>query len=64
MYAFLPVIKGYCTLRELQEYYSIDDLADMVEAIEVCAEMENSSIDENMKESSNTKRIMIDGSKM
>jgi len=30
-----PVIKGYCTLRELQEYYSLRDLADMVEAAEL-----------------------------
>ena len=27
-----PVIKGYCTLKDLQEYYSLADLADMVEA--------------------------------
>lgn len=35
MFLFSPVLKGMCTVRELKEYYSIDEVADMVEAIEV-----------------------------
>ena len=31
----MPVVKNYCSLRDLQEYYSIDDLYDMLEAIEL-----------------------------
>ena len=29
----MPILEGLCTLREVQEYYSIDDIADMNEAL-------------------------------
>ena len=38
---FIPVLEKLCTLRELQEYYSIDDFADMLEAIEAKRKIED-----------------------
>ena len=34
MFIFGPILTGMCTLKEAQEYYSIDDFADMNEALE------------------------------
>ena len=56
-------MKGYCTLRELEEYYSIDDLADMIEAIEY----ENAFQELSMKDIASAKpknMIMVDGRKL
>jgi hypothetical protein len=30
---WMPIINGMATLRDMQEYYDMDDLADMLEAL-------------------------------
>lgn len=54
-------MKGYCTLRELQEYYSLDDLSDMNEAIEYDAACQELAVNKDPDTSSSM--VMIDGSK-
>jgi len=39
----MPIIKGYATLREMQEYYDLDDVIDMHIAISLQAKVEERS---------------------
>lgn len=40
MFFMRPVLEGKATLRELDEHWSIDDLADMHDAMDIVIEME------------------------
>lgn len=40
---FIPIAKGYVTLREVEEHYSLCDLADLHDTIEAISEMESIS---------------------
>jgi hypothetical protein len=59
----MPVLEGMCTLKELQEFYSIDDLADMHEAIEIKYHVQNKEFESTQSGESSENIIRIDGSK-
>jgi len=40
MFVWSPIIAGYATLKDMQTFYTMDDLADMLEAIALKQEIE------------------------